>query len=111
MLSLISGGDELDGMDSCIYPVDFKQCGPIIDDDLNVMMARHLPPGVRLTAVFDCCHSGTAMDLPYVYNHDGTLKSYNPGKALLGTAESAGKAFLFGSTFGAAKAVASTTSA
>lgn len=93
-------------MDSCIYPVDFKQYGPIIDDDLNIMMVRHLPAGVRLTAVMDCCHSGTAMDLPYVYNHDGTLKSFNPGKSLLNTAQSAGKAFMFGSTVGAALSVA-----
>lgn len=29
---------------------------------------RPLRPGVRLTAIFDSCHSGTALDLPYVYS-------------------------------------------
>ena len=29
---------------------------------------KPLQPGVRLTAIFDSCHSGTALDLPYIYS-------------------------------------------
>jgi hypothetical protein len=38
------------------------------------IMVRNLPPGVRFHAVFDSCHSGTALDLPYQYHPDGRLK-------------------------------------
>lgn len=30
-------------------------------------MVRPLPIGCRLTALYDCCHSGSALDLPYEY--------------------------------------------
>ena len=32
-------------------------------------MVGPLPAGCRLTAVYDCCHSGSALDLPYEYVH------------------------------------------
>ncbi|KIK74007.1 hypothetical protein PAXRUDRAFT_176917, partial [Paxillus rubicundulus Ve08.2h10] len=35
---------------------------------------KSLPQGCRLTAVFDSCHSGTALDLPYIYHSNGRLK-------------------------------------
>ena len=60
-------GDEEDGYDETIYPLDFKQAGMITDDEMHERMVRPLPPGCRLTAVFDCCHSGSALDLPYEY--------------------------------------------
>lgn len=41
---------------------------------------RPLHPGVRLTAIFDSCHSGTALDLPYVYSTQGILKEPNLAK-------------------------------
>jgi hypothetical protein len=73
-----TNGDEVSGYDSVIYPVDFERAGSITDDEMNLNMVRHLPQGVRLTVIFDCCHSGTGLDLPYTYNSDGTLKRYNP---------------------------------
>jgi len=60
-------GDEEDGYDETIYPVDFKQAGMIVDDEMHDIMVKALPPGCRLTAIFDCCHSGSALDLPYEY--------------------------------------------
>lgn len=33
-----------------------------------------MPEGCRLTAIFDSCHSGTVLDLPYVYSTKGTIK-------------------------------------
>ncbi|RUS25121.1 hypothetical protein BC938DRAFT_472596 [Jimgerdemannia flammicorona] len=72
-----TSGDEDDGMDETIYPVDHKQAGMIIDDQMHDIMVRPLPPGCRLTAIFDSCHSGTALDLPYVYSTAGVIKEDN----------------------------------
>lgn len=53
---------------------------------------KPLQPGVRLTAIFDSCHSGTALDLPYVYSTQGVLKEPNlakeAGQGLLGIVSS-----------------------
>jgi len=73
-------GDEEDGFDDVIYPVDYRATGHIVDDDMHDIMVRPLLPGVRLTAIFDSCHSGTALDLPYVYSTQGILKEPNLAK-------------------------------
>lgn len=67
-------GDEVDGLDEVIYPVDFKTSRYIVDDEMHRIMVKPLPRGCRLTALFDCCNSGTALDLPYIYGSDGRLK-------------------------------------
>lgn len=81
-------GDEPDGYDEVIYPVDFRTNGHIVDDELHRIMVTPLQAGVRLTAIFDSCHSGTALDLPYVYSTQGILKEPNlakeAGQGLLG---------------------------
>jgi len=85
-------GDEDDGYDEVIYPVDFRTNGHIVDDEMHRIMVSPLPPGVRLTAIFDSCHSGTALDLPYVYSTQGILKEPNlakeAGQGLLGVISS-----------------------
>lgn len=58
---------EEDGMNETILPVDHGTAGQIIDDILHDKMCRPLPAGVTFLAVFDSCHSGTVLDLPYVY--------------------------------------------
>lgn len=70
-------GDEDDGYDEVIYPVDFDQNGHIVDDEMHAVMVRPLPPGCRLTAIFDSCHSGSALDLPYIYSTEGKIKEPN----------------------------------
>ena len=71
-----------------IYPVDFRAAGHIVDDEMHRIMVQSLRPGVRLTAIFDSCHSGSALDLPYVYSTSGVLKEPNlakeAGQGLLG---------------------------
>eukprot|EP01068_Selenidium_serpulae_P010809 Selendium_serpulae@DN5536_c2_g1_i2.p1 len=60
-------GDESDGFDESLMPVDYKKAGPLIDDVLHEIFVKNLPNGVRLTALLDCCHSGSLMDLPFAY--------------------------------------------
>ncbi|KAL7951208.1 peptidase C14 [Trichoderma barbatum] len=85
-------GDEPDGYDEVIYPVDFRQHGHITDDEMHRIMVSPLQAGVRLTAIFDSCHSGTALDLPYIYSTQGMLKEPNlakeAGQGLLGVISS-----------------------
>ncbi|KAJ6531831.1 peptidase C14, caspase domain-containing protein [Mycena capillaripes] len=70
-------GDEGDGQDEVIYPMDFKQNGHLVDDMMHEIMVRPLPAGCRLTAIFDSCHSGSALDLPYIYSTEGKVKEPN----------------------------------
>ncbi|KAJ5551332.1 hypothetical protein N7535_000718 [Penicillium sp. DV-2018c] len=81
-------GDEEDGYDEVIYPVDFRVAGHIVDDEMHRILVQSLRPGVRLTAIFDSCHSGSALDLPYIYSTSGVLKEPNlakeAGQGLLG---------------------------
>lgn len=73
-------GDEESGYDSVIYPVDFEAAGHIVDDDMHEIMVRPLPTGCRLTALFDSCHSGSVLDLPYCYSTKGVVKEPNMWK-------------------------------
>ncbi|KAH9037910.1 metacaspase-1 [Lactarius pseudohatsudake] len=70
-------GDEGDGYDEVIYPADFKKAGHIVDDEMHDIMVKPLPPGCRLTAIYDSCHSGSALDLPYIYSTEGKVKEPN----------------------------------
>jgi hypothetical protein len=73
-------GDEGDGYDETIYPMDFRYAGHIVDDEMHRIMVQTLKPGVRLTAIFDSCHSGSALDLPYLYSTTGKQKEPNLAK-------------------------------
>ncbi|KAJ8520069.1 hypothetical protein ONZ45_g3096 [Pleurotus djamor] len=111
-------GDEGDGFDEVIYPVDFEENGHIVDDDMHEIMVKPLPPGCRLTAIYDSCHSGTALDLPYVYSTEGKLKEPNlaaeVGEGLLSAATSYARGdmgSMFGTAMGIFKSVTSSTKA
>lgn len=73
-------GDEEDGYDEVIYPMDFRSAGHIVDDEMHRILVKSLPAGCRLTAIFDSCHSGSALDLPYIYSTSGVLKEPNLAK-------------------------------
>lgn len=55
-----TSGDESDGYDETILPVDYKVAGHIIDDELYEIV-RRIGPGARLTVLLDACHSGKFM--------------------------------------------------
>jgi len=59
-------GDEVDGFDETLLPLDFETQGMIVDDEINARIVRPLPRGVRLHAIIDACHSGTVLDLPFL---------------------------------------------
>ncbi|KAG1727141.1 caspase domain-containing protein [Suillus lakei] len=61
-------GDEVDGYDEFICPFDYQHSGVIDDDEIHEIMVKPLVAGSRLTALFDSCHSGTVLDLPYLYD-------------------------------------------
>ncbi len=67
-------GDEEDGMDETLCPVDYQKAGIILDDEVHAVLCRGLPRGVRLTSIMDCCHSESILDLPYLYTVDGNLQ-------------------------------------
>lgn len=59
-------GDEVDGYDETLCPLDFETQGMIVDDEINTTIVRPLPRGVKLHAIIDSCHSGTVLDLPFL---------------------------------------------
>ncbi|KAI9851905.1 MAG: hypothetical protein M1824_002444 [Vezdaea acicularis] len=63
-------GDRDSGFDDTICPVDFSTSGQITSDTLHKTLVSPMLPSCRLTILFDCCHSGSAVELPYVYRPD-----------------------------------------
>lgn len=82
------GGQEPDrnrttGYDDTICPVDFESAGQINSTTLHQQLVSALAPGSSLFIVLDCCHSGSAVELPYVYRTDdeGKVSVMNNVKA------------------------------
>ncbi|GMN41087.1 hypothetical protein TIFTF001_010305 [Ficus carica] len=67
-------GDEVDGYDETLCPLDFETQGMIVDDEVNATIVRPLPAGVKLHAIIDACHSGTVLDLPFLCRMDRSGK-------------------------------------
>lgn len=53
-----TSGDEDDGYDETLIPVDFQRSGQITDDELFRDLVKPMPKGVLMTSLMDCCHSG-----------------------------------------------------
>jgi len=60
--TLDDNGDELDGRDELLVPLDFNL---IRDDELKSIIDKYGKEDTNLYALFDCCNSGTALDLRY----------------------------------------------
>jgi hypothetical protein len=71
-----TSGDEKDGLDEMFVPLDFN-C--ISDDEIKTFINNNLKKDVTLFALFDCCHSGTILDLRYQYfdseNYDNSTEN------------------------------------
>ncbi|QKX58252.1 uncharacterized protein TRUGW13939_05373, partial [Talaromyces rugulosus] len=63
-------GDRESGFNDTICPVDFEQNGQLTSSTLHKAIISRMPPWARLTILFDCCHSGSAVELPYTYRPD-----------------------------------------
>lgn len=64
-------GEEADGHDETLVPLDYKTNSVIRDDELFATVIKPLKPDVCLTSIMDCCHSGSVLDLPYQFKADG----------------------------------------
>ncbi|GJN41056.1 hypothetical protein PR202_gn00380 [Eleusine coracana subsp. coracana] len=98
-------GDELDGFDEAICPMDSFQKGPILDDEINDAIVRPLVPGVKLHAIVDACHSAGVLDLSFLCRvcstgnwqwedhrpRNGQCKGTSGGQAMLISGFSGGK--------------------
>ncbi|XP_050385013.1 metacaspase-1-like [Argentina anserina] len=67
-------GDEVDGFDETLCPLDFETQGMILDDEINAAIVKPIPHGVKLHAIIDSCHSGTVLDLPFLCRMDRSGK-------------------------------------
>ncbi|KAM7280222.1 hypothetical protein ACFE04_007356 [Oxalis oulophora] len=74
--------DELDGFDETICPMDYKEHGMIVDNEINSILVSPLIKDVTLHAIVDACHSGTILDLPHVF--DTNTKGWKDNKTPLG---------------------------
>eukprot|EP00923_Selenidium_pygospionis_P020690 GHVN01035678.1.p1 GENE.GHVN01035678.1~~GHVN01035678.1.p1 ORF type:complete len:487 (-),score=112.75 GHVN01035678.1:1911-3341(-) len=75
-----TSGDEQDGMDESIVPLDYQKYGVVIDDLLHAVLVEPLPEGSRLTVLMDCCHSGSGLDLPLIFEAFTEDDCYNVKK-------------------------------
>lgn len=60
-------GDEADGKDECILPIDYQTRG-VLTDDLLQHVLNMMHPRTKCMVLMDCCHSGTILDLKYTLN-------------------------------------------
>jgi len=85
-------GDRASGFDDTIVPVDFEENGQLDSDTLHRTLVTKLHPSSTLFVVFDCCHSGSAIELPFVYRPDADgnitlIDSVKQGVHLVQTAQ------------------------
>ncbi|KAL3904128.1 MAG: hypothetical protein SGPRY_011406, partial [Prymnesium sp.] len=75
-------GDEKDGKDETLIPVDYQERGQLTDDVILSQLVLEVPRDATLTVVIDACHSGTVLDLPYtLIANSSNMDSFNSGGA------------------------------
>lgn len=58
-------GDEVDGFDEALVPVDHARQGYIRDDWIRGKVIERLPAEVKFFGLIDACHSGTIADMRF----------------------------------------------
>ncbi|KEQ97942.1 hypothetical protein AUEXF2481DRAFT_558354 [Aureobasidium subglaciale EXF-2481] len=81
-------GKRPSGLLDTIVPVDFEDNGQIDSDTLHKHLVTKLPPSSTLFLILDCCHSGSTLELPFVYRSDDDgnvhkIDGFAAGAALL----------------------------
>lgn len=77
-----TSGDEEDGNDEALVPLDYGENGVILDDHLRGLFS-FLKPNSELRVVLDCCHSGTGMDLAFNLLTVGKIGKFRKGWKLV----------------------------
>jgi metacaspase-1 len=77
-----SSNADTPGQDDAICPCDFYKfkddTGFIVDDELKEILVNQVPVGAKLRVFFDCCHSGSALDLPFLYKSGNIFQKVEP---------------------------------
>ena len=71
--TLDRNGDEQDGYDELIVTSDLQG---ITDDEFKTLIQQNLKKDVTLFAMFDCCFSGSILDLRYQYLNSMNYDNY-----------------------------------
>lgn len=74
-------GDEADGLDEGLCPIDFRSSGLVLDDNINLILQK-FNPATRVYIVVDACHSGTILDLPCHFTVKQLASSSTPSHVI-----------------------------
>ena len=58
-------GDEADGFDEGLAPLDYLSSGFVLDDQIRRDLVSKVRAGSSLSGLMDICHSGSLFDLPW----------------------------------------------
>tara|TARA_Y200000002_G_scaffold240881_1_gene199133 strand:- start:880 stop:2304 length:1425 start_codon:yes stop_codon:yes gene_type:complete len=72
--SYLYGNSENDNKDEALVPLDYQSSGLIKDNTIYNNLVKKIPSDCKLFSIVDACHSGTSLDLPYVYRLDTGIK-------------------------------------
>src|SRR5262245_34150217 len=79
-------GDEPDGKDEALCPVDMMTAGFIRDDEVRAILNR-VPAGALVVGFIDCCHSGSITRMLRDLNLGGTngsrIRAITPTAAMI----------------------------
>ena len=71
-------GDEIDRLDEALY---LSEGEIITDDQINEVVSKY-SSDKKIFMIWDCCHSGTIVDLPFVYTETGGVRREPRAKSI-----------------------------